>query len=868
MSGSYLLMLRRAFPILLGAVLFAAGLYALLHLLRPVDTGMILHQIRMTPASALWGAAAGTVLGYVALAFYDWYALRYIGKSLTGGIIALGGFLGYAFGNTIGVSVVSGGAVRYRIYSAYGLNAFEVAAISGYIGLALGSGLTLVGLAALAIHPQAVLAYVPYGPETIRWVAAAIFVGSVALIAWMSFGDRRLNVMGYQLRMPPPQDLAGQVVVVLLDIAGASFALWVLLPMGKPDFATFVAIYSTAMMVGVLSHVPGGVGVFETVVIGTLPASVPVGDAAAALLLFRLIYYLIPFGIGFLIVALNEAREAGGFLGRMLARLPQPVQPALSTLHGLVPSLAALVAFGYGVYLLMVTMIPSVRVEAMAEGDLLSTLLREGGTLASAMAGVILLIISHGLARRVSAAFWMAVATLLAGAFAALISDFDVHGAMLLGLGALSLLPLHKSFDRHGPLTQGVFELRWFLMVLAVMVATAAFFFFANRTVPYTSDLWVEFSPASDTPRALRAGLAASALLLLFCLFLATRPSPRRTPLAEEGNALSRAAMIIEASGNPHGWLAVTGDKQILFADEGDAFIMYAVHGGRWIAYGDPVGNPDRFAALCWRFCEQAARANSRPVFYEVSANHLSMWVDLGFALNKVGEEAVIPLGDFSLAGGRFKTMRAAMHKREREGYAFDILTPPHSDAIFQELREVSDAWLAGKTGQEKKFSVGRFAPDYLDGFDIAVVRQAGRIVAFCNVLSSGQGQHKAIDLMRYLPDEASGIMEFMFLNLIEHFRIEGAAEFSLGVAPLSGLSERTIARTWNRFGRMIYRHGGAFYNFEGLRAFKQKFQPDWRPRYVALPPHVSPLVAMSDVALLISGRSHRLQRRKTHSNT
>ncbi|WP_338082433.1 bifunctional lysylphosphatidylglycerol flippase/synthetase MprF [Donghicola mangrovi] len=861
MSRSYLLMLRRAFPILLGAVLFAAGLYALLHLLRPVDTGMILHQIRTTPASALWGAAAGTVLGYVALAFYDWYALRYIGKSLSGGIIALGGFLGYAFGNTIGVSVVSGGAVRYRIYSAYGLNAFEVAAISGYIGLALGSGLVLVGLAAMAIHPHAVLAYLPYGPETVRWVAAAIFVGSVALITWMSVGDRRLSLMGYQLRMPPPGDLAGQVVVVLLDIAGASFALWVLLPMGKPDFATFVAIYSTAMMVGVLSHVPGGVGVFETVVIGTLPATVPVGDAAAALLLFRLIYYLIPFGIGFLIVALNEAREAGGFLGRLLARLPQPVQPALSTLHGLVPSLAALVAFGYGVYLLMVTMIPSVRVDAMAEGDLLSTLLREGGTLASAMAGVILLIISHGLARRVSAAFWMAVATLLAGAFAALVSDFNLHGAMLLGLGALSLLPLHKSFDRHGPLTQGVFELRWFLMVLAVMVATAAFFFFANRTVPYSNDLWVEFSPASDTPRALRAGLAASALLLLFCLFLATRPSPRRGPAVDEANPLSRAAQIIEASGNPQGWLAVTGDKQILFADEGDAFIMYAVLGGRWIAYGDPVGNPDRFAALCWRFSERAARANARPVFYEVRAAHLSMWTDLGFALNKVGEEAVIPL---DRASDTLAAMQAAKQQRERDGYTFDLLTPPHSDAVFQELRGVSDAWLAGKTGQEKKFLVGPFALEYLDGFDIAVVRHGGRIVAFCNVMSSGAGRFKAIDLMRYLPQEGAAIMEFMFLNMIEHFRIEGAAEFSLGVAPLSGLSERTIARTWNRFGRMIYRHGGAFSDFEGLRAFKQAFQPEWRPRYVALPTNVSPLVAMSDVALLISGRKHRLQRRKS----
>lgn len=107
---------------------------------------------------------------------------------------------------------------------------------------------------------------------------------------------------------------------------------------------------------------------------------------------------------------------------------------------------------------------------------------------------------------------------------------------------------------------------------------------------------------------------------------------------------------------------------------------------------------------------------------------------------------------------------------------------------------------------------------------------------------------------MRYLPEEASGMMEFLFLSLIEHYREEGAAELSLGMAPLAGLSSKSVERLWNRFGRFIYRHGGAFYNFEGLRAFKQKFRPDWRPCYIAVPPGLSPTRAMADVALLIAG--------------
>ena len=171
--------LRTTAPIVLGIVLFALGLYALYHLLKPVNPADVAAQIRATPVSALAAALGATAVGYFALIFYDWFGLRFIGKRLDRGIVALGGFLGYAFGNTIGVSVVSGGAVRYRIYSAVGLNAFEVAAISGYIAVALGAGLTIVGVAALAVHPGAVGTYLPYARVTnCAFRRPATFLGS------------------------------------------------------------------------------------------------------------------------------------------------------------------------------------------------------------------------------------------------------------------------------------------------------------------------------------------------------------------------------------------------------------------------------------------------------------------------------------------------------------------------------------------------------------------------------------------------------------------------------------------------------------------------------------------------------------------
>ncbi len=849
---------RNVVPIFLGAGLFAAGLYALFHLLRPVNPSEVIAQIKATPFGTLAAALGATIIGYLALIFYDWFGLRFIGKTLDRGIVMLGGFLGYAFGNTIGVSVVSGGAVRYRIYSAVGLNAFEVATVSGYIAVALGTGLTLVGVVALAIHPEAIGGFLPYSPSIIQIVAAAIAAVSLILIVWLSVSQRSLSIRGHELHLPPPVDLMGQIIVTLVDIAASSFALWVLLPAGKSDYSTFVAVYAAATMIGVLSHVPGGIGVFETVVIGTLPASVPAGDAAAALLLFRLVYYLVPFATAFILVALNEIWLARGVGGRLLARTPA-LQPALVTLHGFAPGIVATVAFGFGAWLLLITMLPSVQADAMAEGDLIGVMLLEGGTLVSAIAGVALIIVSHGLARRVSSAWWFAIGALLAGAVASLLNDFSYENSAFLSTGALLLLPFRKAFDRPGRLTAGIFDARWFATVISVAAAAAAFFFFVNKSVPYSNDLWSEFSSASNTPRALRAGLAATTLMFFFSIYLLTRPIQRKPSGATQLDDMPVAAVLCELSEDPQAWLSQTGDKRFLMSDTGNAFIMYAVRGASWIALGDPIGDPAEFEVLAWAFADIAAKSNARPVFYEVSARNLGLWIELGLTLHKVGEEAVVSLPEFSLAGSKFKTMRAAMNKRQRDGYEFLVMTPPHSKELFEELNSISDAWLGGKTGREKGFSVGRFNSDYLARFDISVVRKEGRIVAFANIMTSKGGERLAVDLMRYLPEEASGLMEYMFLSLIEHYKEKGAIEFSLGTAPLSGLSERSVARAWNRFGRLIFRHGGAFYNFEGLRAFKQKFQPDWHPRYLALPPKVSPIRAMGDVALLIAGSARGL---------
>jgi len=844
---------RNIAPIALGLLLFMVGVFALYRLLSHVNFHDVVRNARAMPPARLAMAFGTTALGYMALIGYDWSALRYLGRRIPARIVAIGGFLGYSFGNTIGISALSGGAVRYRIYSAFGLNAFEVAAVSTFVALAFGLGITVVGLTALVIHPLALGGMLPWSGQTTRIAAGAGLVALIGVMSWLSVTGKVLKIKSFEIAAPSPGILFGQLLITAADTTMAALTLYILLPAGAPDFVTFLAIFSVAVMAGVLSHVPGGIGVFETLILVSMPAAVPVEQAAAALVLYRIIYYLVPFALALIVVATNEARLAGGYLGRHLGAASDQMEPVLKAVSAITPAVTGVTAFGLGVYMLLMALVPSVRPGDINPGDLLAAVLLEGGSMLSALLGVVLILLAQGLYRRISGAFWLTEASLLAGVAASLLNRLDVESALLLAAAALVLSPLRAEFYRSAKITQNLLSPRWLALIAGLVFAAGAFLFLLHEATPYTLSLWTDFSGAANTPRALRAALAASALLTVVLVYLALQPAGGHSRSAD-APALDKAREIILGQDDPEAWLALSGDKSLFFSGAEDAFIMYATQGRSWVAYADPVGPEDAGRDLAWAFFDAAYAANARPVFYEVSTTYLSLWVEMGMSLHKLGEEAVVRLGDWSLAGGKFKSMRAAHNKALKSGLGIELLQPPHAPELWTELQQVSDAWLGEKTGREKRFSVGRFRPDYLAGFPIAVVRREGRILAFTNVLVGGDGKRISIDLMRYLPAEANGMMEFLFVELLAHFRDLGAAEFSLGVAPLSGIEARRGTRLWNRFGALLFRHGSGFYNFAGLRAFKQKFQPEWRPHFLAIPAGVSPLVALKDVAILIAG--------------
>ena len=846
--------LRVATPYLLALLLFGLGAYALYHLLRPVDIHAVADQIRSTPWQVIALALGATFAGYLCLAAYDWSALRHIGKRLPLPVVISGGFLAYAFGNTVGLTAVSGGAVRWRLYSGLDLDGYDIAAVSTFTAVAFGVASTVVGLAALATHPLALAAILPLSASSVRLLAIAGILAILVPLVWASITGRRLTVGRFQLQAPSPSLLVLQLLISLGDITFSALTLYLLLPVGEPSFLTFLAVFAAATMAGVLSHVPGGVGVFETIIIAALPAAMGVDRIAAALLLYRLIYYLVPFAIALVLMALFESWRAFGGKARdgWLAHVFAATEPAFRAIAPAAPMLLAMMVFGSGLWMSLSALLPPISQTAEAAETLFPLAFIEGSALLSSALGAWLIVLSLGLARRSQGALWLTIGAMLAGAVVAALQRSETEQAMTLIIAVLILLPFRRAFRRHSVLTHGALTPGWAILLFAAMVSVGFVLFFAHKSTPYAYELWWQFAANANAPRALRSGLLISLLIGAGSLLFLLR-APHFRPAAPDAETLEIARGIAMAGDQPDAGFVLTGDKAIMLSDDRRAFVMFGISGGSWLAFGGPVGDPAAAEEVAFTFVDAARRAGARPVFYEVGAESVPLMLDLGMVLHKMGEEAVVDLQRFSLDGPSRKKLRATHARAGRDGLSLELVAPPHSPALMAELRQISDAWLAAKSGREKGFSVGRFDPDWLNRWSIALVRLDGRIVAFANVMTTGTRQFGSIDLMRHSSAAPAGTMEFMFTELMLQLKAQGFARFSLGMAPLAGLTPHRSGRIWDRFGHIIYRRGGRFYNFEGLRAFKCKFDPDWFPHYLATSSGLPPLMPLTDAARLIA---------------
>ncbi|WP_426141360.1 bifunctional lysylphosphatidylglycerol flippase/synthetase MprF [Pseudomonas sp. DWP3-1-2] len=838
-------------PIGLGVtlLLFGIALIACRHMLSELDLYALHDSLLSVPLPSLASAVLATIVGFIILLGYEWSASRYAGVDLPNKTLAMGGFTAFAIGNAVGLSMLSGGSVRYRLYSRNGVGAIEVARMTLFASLSLGCALpplaalaTLSNLsgASLALHlPVPLLAVIAIG--VLILTALLVFAVYRRRLPEQTIPHTLLVRAGRRtLRLPGLRLSLMQLVITALDVAVAATVLYLLLPQ-SPPFGAFLLVYLLALAAGVLSHVPGGVGVFEAILLAAFANELGAAPLAAALLLYRLIYVLLPLLLACLTLLFTEGQ-------RLL-----PTKQAMRVASGLAAPILALLVFLSGVVLLFSGATPEIDTRLENLGFLIPHRLIDASHFGASLVGVLCLLLAQGLRRRLSAAWMLTMILLVVGAVLSMLKGFDWEEAILLILTAGLLAIFRRSFYRPSRLLELPFSPLYLVASVCVLGASIWLLLFAYQDVPYSHQLWWQFTLDADAPRALRSALGSAVLLVIVSLtwLLRTARPVIKLPDAAE---LAKAAEILNASSQPDGGLVLTGDKAILLHPDGNAFLMYSHRGRSLVALYDPIGPTQQRAELIWQFRDLCDVHHARPVFYQVRAENLPFYMDIGLTAIKLGEEARVDLRRFDIEakGKEMKDLRYTWNRGGRDGLSLEIYEA--GQAPLDELKVISDAWLTGKNVREKGFSLGRFSPEYLKHFRIAIIHFEGKPVAFANLLETSRHDLASLDLMRAHPNAPKLTMEFMMVGLILYYKQHGYERFSLGMVPLSGLQPRRGAPLTQRLGSMVFRRGEQLYNFQGLRRFKDKFQPDWEPRYMAVPAGLDPLVALADTAALIAG--------------
>ncbi|AJP74781.1 bifunctional lysylphosphatidylglycerol flippase/synthetase MprF [Sphingomonas hengshuiensis] len=835
-------------PLMIVAVL-AVGVLAfaaMRGILAEVHYHDIRHAIAAVGPERLVLAALLTAASYFALTFYDWLAVRTIGHRLPWRTAALASFTSYALSNNLGFALLTGGSARLRAYGAAGLDFADVARITVIASATFWGGIIAVSaVALLSAHTDFVLGPFAFGAGAQRLLGLGLAAG-VAVLLWLrSRGFAEIRVGGTSIPVPPVRLLALQIGISAVDLLCASTALYVLVP-GAPValFGLFFLAYVIAIFAGLVTHVPGGLGVIEAVMLALVPLGRP--DLFAALLLYRLIYYLLPLAVAGAVLAGVEGH-----------RLRRPLLAGLGAVdrvgQALAPPLLALLVFAGGLTLLVSGALPGLHDRMTSLRDLVPLPSVEASHFGASLVGTALLLIAPAVQARLQSGFQAARLLLLAGALFSMLKGIDYEEAFVL-LGVAALLQYsRRGFYRSAGIGAAPIARWWWAAALIALALSAWAGLFAYKHIPYSDEMWWDFAWHGNAPRFLRATLGATMLVAGWAFWRIMAAPAAVAQSSELPAAVAQAAFA--ATDRADAMLAYTGDKSFLASAAGDAFLMYRVQGRTWVTMGDPVGPAAAWPDLIWEMRRRCDAARGRLCLFQVSAEMLPLLVELGLQPMKYGEEALVDLsGGFTLAGSAYKSLRHSTNKAIAGGLVFEVIPASEVRAHGDALRRVSDAWLAGKVGPEKGFSLGRFDIDYLARFDCAVLRLGGEIVAFANIWETPNRAEISVDLMRHLPDTPYGAMDLLFVRLFQHGAERGFARFNLGMAPLSGLHGGPLAPIWARLGAAVYGHGERLYGFSGLRAFKSKFSPTWVPRYVGMSPGISVPRALLDLVHLVGG--------------
>ncbi|MEH7121438.1 bifunctional lysylphosphatidylglycerol flippase/synthetase MprF [Neobacillus vireti] len=611
------------------------------------------------------------------------------------------------------------------------------------------------------------------------------------------------------------------------------------------SFLELFPVYIVAACAGIISMIPGGLGSFDLIFLwGMQDLHIPEEKVLVLLLFYRIGYYFIPF----LLSLVFFVRLYWQRWNQLWNNLPKAIVQGLSHV------ILTMLVFLSGVILLLSASVPGIMSRLRIAQELLSFPIINVSHQLSVAAGFLLLGLSRGIEYSVKRTYDLTMLALILAALFSIFKGIDYEEAAFLIIVALLLKMSKGQFYRES------YVLTWgktitdvtIVLIVTSMYILIGYFNLPNAkiTIPKKFVPYV-IADYRDLFSSALIGLII-ALSILFIGYLISLPKKWKLERSShhEQEIMNHLSVY---TGKVLSHLIFLHDKYIFWNRKRNVLISFQKYADKLIILGDPVGEKQDLSSAIEEFQEVADLYGYTPVFYQVSDDMLPYLHGHGFAFFKLGEEAFVDLKTFSLKGSKMKGLRALKDKFNGEQYYFEMLEPPHSNALMKELKGISDDWLLGR--KEKGFSLGFFNEEYLNRAPIAVVKdEKNHIQGFMSMMYVyDDHQTVSVDLIRVQQSAPEGIIDFIFLSVIDWAIDKGYHRFNMGMAPLSNVGLSKFSFLSEKIAAQIFLHGHFIYHFQGLRKFKEKYTDSWEPKYLAYRRKSSLPFIMAQIALLIS---------------
>ncbi len=622
----------RQVPAILGLLLLVGAVYVVWKEFRNLKIADVKAALAAIPPRALMLSLVWTVLSYGVLTFYDRLGTIYAGHKVSYARVSFASFCAYALSHNLGFAAVSGAAVRYRLYAHWGLTPFQIAKVVAFCSLTFGLGGMVLGGIILFVEPDAVPFFGNWIP---RWGMYLVGVGLWGIVAaYVSLAKfiGTIRLMGNEVQLPDYRMAVVQVALATVDVAVTAAIVYQLLPAAPGlTYLRFLGVYVASYTAGLAANVPGGLGVFDTAMLLGLEPYLQPPQILGAIVVFRLYYYIIPLFLAGSLFAGNEILLRGGALVR--SNPTGPRRQALARWSD--PALATGAATGAvalcGALLLAVGIFDERPDFSWIDPDF-AELVANAGQFIPSLIGAALIVLSIGLAQRVTLAWGGTIILLLLAAGYSAAQPSELWIAAVLVLATLLVAPFRDAYYRQARMLSGPLRASTAVPLMALVICVVALAGFEPRMRGLQDNNVLEVVLSPDVPNGVRFAVALAVVLSLIALWRLIRPGRVAwTPWAGEGRARYAALGAVPP---------VMADG-IVMGESGRAGIPFRRVGRVMLGLGDPAGAASDSASAVWNLRDLAQQEGLDAAVWRAGPGLLRVYADLGLAALPLGPDGL-----------------------------------------------------------------------------------------------------------------------------------------------------------------------------------------------------------------------------------